>query len=67
MDPDDLLKINLESERENRPIKAFYHSHPDHPSYFSEKDKSDALFWGEPATQIVPISFCPSTTMEYRM
>ena len=49
MDPDDLLRINLESERENRPIKAFYHSHPDHPSYFSEKDKSDAMFWDEPA------------------
>ncbi len=49
MAPDDLLKINLESEQKNRPIKAFYHSHPDHPSYFSEKDKADAMLWGEPA------------------
>merc|ERR1712098_491859 len=27
MDPGDLLRIHKESEKENRPIKAFYHSH----------------------------------------
>ena len=48
MDPGDLLRIHKESERENRPIKAFYHSHPDHDSYFSDKDKADATLWDEP-------------------
>ena len=48
MDPGDLLRIHKESEKENRPIKAFYHSHPDHDSYFSDKDKADATLWDEP-------------------
>ncbi len=48
MAPDDLIKIHKESETENRPIKAFYHSHPNHDAYFSEKDKADATAWGEP-------------------
>ena len=47
--PDDLIKIHNESDKQNRPIKAFYHSHPNHEAYFSEKDKSDAMVWGEPA------------------
>ncbi len=49
MHPDDLIKIHNESDKQNRPIKAFYHSHPNHEAYFSEKDKSDAMVWGEPA------------------
>ena len=48
MAPGDLIGIHKESETENRPIKAFYHSHPDHDAYFSEKDKADATAWGEP-------------------
>lgn len=48
MHPDDLMTIHKESETENLPIKAFYHSHPNHEAYFSEKDKSDAMMWGEP-------------------
>ena len=50
MAPRDLLRIHKESEQENRPIKAFYHSHPDHDSYFSDKDKADATLWGEPVS-----------------
>lgn len=49
MHPDDLIKIHNESDKHNRPIKAFYHSHPNHEAYFSAKDKSDAMVWGEPA------------------
>ena len=48
MDPNDLIKIHKEAETENRPIKAFYHSHPNHDAYFSEKDKADATVWDEP-------------------
>ncbi len=49
MHPDDLMAIHKEAEMEHRPIKAFYHSHPNHEAYFSEKDKSDAVMWDEPA------------------
>ena len=49
MHPDDLISIHKEAETQQRPIKAFYHSHPNHEAYFSEKDKSDAMMWGEPA------------------
>lgn len=49
MHPDDLIKVHNESDIQNRPIKAFYHSHPNHEAYFSEKDKTDAMVWGEPA------------------
>jgi proteasome lid subunit RPN8/RPN11 len=48
MAPDDLIKIHKEAETENQPIKAFYHSHPNHDAYFSEKDKADATAWDEP-------------------
>ena len=47
--PDDLIAIHKETETENRQIKVFYHSHPNHEAYFSEKDKADALIWDEPA------------------
>ena len=46
--PDDLIAIHKEVETQHRSIKAFYHSHPNHDAYFSEKDKSDAMMWGEP-------------------
>lgn len=48
MDPKDQMSVYKESETENRPIKAFYHSHPDHDAYFSDKDREDATAWGEP-------------------
>ncbi|RKU32066.1 hypothetical protein C6497_00060 [Candidatus Poribacteria bacterium] len=48
MHPDDLISVHKESDIENRPIKAFYHSHPNHEAYFSDKDKEDAMVWGEP-------------------
>ena len=49
MHSDDLIAIHKEVETQHRQIKAFYHSHPNHEAYFSEKDKSDAMMWGEPA------------------
>jgi len=48
IDPTDLIKAHKEAETENRQIKAFYHSHPNHDAYFSEKDKADAMVWDEP-------------------
>ena len=48
IDPKELLEIHKESEAKTRPIKAFYHSHPNHHAYFSEKDKADATIWDEP-------------------
>lgn len=47
--PDDLIAIHKATETEDRQIKVFYHSHPNHEAYFSEKDKADALMWDEPA------------------
>ena len=44
--PDDLFKVTKASETQQ--IKAFYHSHPNHEAYFSEKDKADAMLWDEP-------------------
>ncbi len=48
MHPDDLIAVHKEAETQHRAIKAFYHSHPNHEAYFSEKDKTDAMAWGEP-------------------
>ena len=48
MHPDDLIAVHKEAETQQRPIKAFYHSHPNHEAYFSEKDKTDAMAWDEP-------------------
>ena len=48
IDPKDLIRVYKEAETKNRPIKAFYHSHPNHDAYFSEKDKADAMAWDEP-------------------
>lgn len=47
--PDDLIAIHKEADTQHRQIKVFYHSHPNHDAYFSEKDKSDAMLWDEPA------------------
>lgn len=47
--PDDLIAVHKEAETQQRQIKAFYHSHPNHAAYFSEKDKADATVWDEPA------------------
>ena len=48
IDPNDLIRVHKEAETKNRQVKAFYHSHPNHDAYFSEKDKADAMAWDEP-------------------
>ena len=48
IDPNDLIRVHKEAKTKDRPIKAFYHSHPNHDAYFSEKDKTDATAWDEP-------------------
>lgn len=47
--PDDLIAVHKEADTQQWQIKAFYHSHPNHEAYFSEKDKADATVWDEPA------------------
>jgi len=49
MDPKELYGVLREAEATGRPIRAFYHSHPEHGAYFSDEDKARALAWGEPA------------------
>ena len=48
MHPDDLIAVHKEADTQQWQIKAFYHSHPNHEAYFSEKDKADAMMWDEP-------------------
>jgi len=49
MEPKVLFTVLDESEKQKRPIRAFYHSHPEHGAYFSDEDKERALAWDEPA------------------
>jgi [CysO sulfur-carrier protein]-S-L-cysteine hydrolase len=49
MEPKALYAVLEESEKQNRPIRVFYHSHPEHGAYFSDEDKARALAWDEPA------------------
>ena len=49
MDPKELYAVLRESEDLGRPIRVFYHSHPDHGAYFSKEDEARAMAWDEPA------------------
>jgi adenylyltransferase/sulfurtransferase len=44
---EDLLFLSRNISSEN-PVKVIYHSHPDVGAYFSDEDKNNALFEGEP-------------------
>ena len=48
MDGKELLEVMRETDEDGWEIAAFYHSHPDHASYFSDEDRERALFDGEP-------------------
>lgn len=48
IDPADLLRVSR-SESEGYRVAVIYHSHCDAGAYFSETDKRNALFGGEPA------------------
>jgi proteasome lid subunit RPN8/RPN11 len=41
-DPREFARVLAEKEKLQEPMRAIYHSHPDHDAYFSEKDASDA-------------------------
>ena len=48
-DPRAMLRVLGEKEKAGRPLRAIYHSHPDHDSYFSETDSAAAAPLGEPS------------------
>ena len=47
--PADLFAAIEQGEAEGCSIVAFYHSHPDHDSYFSAEDIAQATPYGEPS------------------
>ena len=57
MDVRVLDSLMLEARKVGYTLKAFYHSHPNHPAYFSQEDRDAASPLGEPthpeAAQIV--------------
>ncbi len=46
-DANELLEVSRQGDEPEWKIVLFYHSHPQHGAYFSETDKSRALFGGE--------------------
>ena len=48
MDHKELESVSDSNERSGAKLKAFYHSHPNHDSYFSPEDKAFASPFGEP-------------------
>ena len=48
VDPKEVFNLVTHTQREGNKILAFYHSHPDHESYFSREDLAAAVMWGEP-------------------
>lgn len=49
IDPAEQFRIISEAENKGFYVQGFYHSHPDHPAYFSAEDTARALFDGEQA------------------
>jgi proteasome lid subunit RPN8/RPN11 len=49
MDPKEREAVEEEVEKLGRPIRCFYHSHPDHGAYFSAEDRAAATPFGEPS------------------
>ncbi len=50
IDPKELLAVTREVDEVGGSIAVLYHSHPDHPSYFSDEDRARAVIeeWDEP-------------------
>jgi len=44
IDPEELIKVLDEAERESKEVLGFYHSHPHWPAYPSEVDRSSAFY-----------------------
>ncbi|MBI5182886.1 MAG: M67 family metallopeptidase [Nitrospinae bacterium] len=48
IDPKEQKRIFRIAEEKGWEIKGFYHSHPDHPAYFSEEDERMGMWGDEP-------------------
>lgn len=48
MDPLAQMKLEKSLKKQHRRVRVIYHSHPDVGAYFSDKDKAEALWHGEP-------------------
>jgi proteasome lid subunit RPN8/RPN11 len=48
-DPQELMEANRDGDRPGWRIAVFYHSHPEHDAYFSDTDKTRALWGGDVA------------------
>jgi proteasome lid subunit RPN8/RPN11 len=48
-DPREMMEILAAREKAGVPLRAIYHSHPDHDAYFSETDSAAAAPFGEPS------------------
>ena len=57
-----------EFDRSDERIIGFYHSHPDHPAYFSEKDRMEALVdWIQPEPFYLVISVIEGSVRDMKM
>ncbi len=48
VDAKEVYTVVTRTQKEGKNILAFYHSHPDHESYFSQEDLAAAVMWDEP-------------------
>jgi len=48
-DPVEMQRVLAENETAGNPLRAIYHSHPDHDAYFSAMDSAAAAPFGEPS------------------
>jgi proteasome lid subunit RPN8/RPN11 len=46
IDPRELVRIQREGRERSEDIIGFYHSHPDHPAYWSSTDLAEAHWFG---------------------
>ncbi len=70
VDPKEVFTLVTRTQQEGNKILAFYHSHPDHESYFSQEDLAAAVMWGEPVypdAVYVVISVFGGTAKEARV
>lgn len=48
-DPEAMYRVMSEKKAAGIPLRAIYHSHPDHDAYFSDEDSAFAAPFGEPS------------------
>ncbi|MBI3794421.1 MAG: M67 family metallopeptidase [Nitrospinae bacterium] len=48
VDPKEVMALSNRARNGGKMVKAFYHSHPDHDSYFSKEDMAGAVMFDEP-------------------